>query len=346
MPVRSDGAPDSGTGHEAGGHQTSVDSARPRSRHPAALAAVVRSAATQTGIGPVAEYQVIQRGYEDLNLYLATSAGAGYVLKIFSQARSAADVARTLDLLRAATAAGVAHPQVLAGADGKFLLRGAHGGGWRAILMQRSAGRSIYDQRRPPNSAELAALLYQLTLLHASDYRPPFRMDDWSVDNAPGMLASVERHIDGHWRQFIQQAVAEFFALDRSALTSGLIHGDVTTGNVLVGADAGVELIDYSCANRSPVVFDLAVVVVNLLDSSPDGIRDRLSTVTAAYQQAGGQLNQADIGALPAVVAVSAAMEYLGAVHERVHNGDHTEENQYVESLGLRALRLLPAPAG
>src|SRR6185503_5414549 len=105
----------------------------------------------------------------------------------------------------------------LAGADGRFLLSGPDGGGWRAVLMHRSAKRSIYDEQRVPTAGELASLLRQVALLHASDYCPPFHLDDWSVDNAPAMLTSVRHDIDSGWRTFIQQAIAEFGALDRSA---------------------------------------------------------------------------------------------------------------------------------
>src|SRR6202044_2786243 len=98
--------------------------------------------------------------------------------------------------------------------------------------------------------------------------------------------------------------------LDFAALPHTLIHADPPVGNVRLGPDGQITVLDFALANRWPRLQELAVIAASLLHGSPDALPVRMRRVARLYEAAGPPpLTTAEEAALPAFGRAAAAME-------------------------------------
>jgi Ser/Thr protein kinase RdoA (MazF antagonist) len=306
----------------------------PAGRAGTSLPGLVAHVARQYGLGDVHGWQVLTTGYEDCNIDLRAER-ARVVVKVFSGSR-AGIAGRTAGLITRAQAAGVRHPALHRDPAGS-LVHGyqAH----QVIVMDFAPGRSLYDLRRAPRDDELAAVLAQAVRIHAIDARPEFVFDPWAITNLVPAVARVGGQLDPQLRRLVNQAITETARIDRQALPGALIHADLTKGNVLIGPDGAVTVLDFAAANRFPRVQELAVIAANLTHGAPDPLPDRIEAVAAMYSAAAPvPLTGAEHDALRAFGLAAAAMELLGALSER-QSGNHSPETGYLIGLGTAGLR-------
>lgn len=297
---------------------------------PAQLAAHV---ARHYNLGSPGSSTTLTTGYEDCNIDLQASR-ARVVVKVFSPQRAAL-AARTVRLIASAQAAGVRHPRLHHDSAGNLVHRYA---GHQLIVMDFDPGRSLYDLRRPPSPAELAAVITQAARIHAIDEHPDFVFDPWAITNIGPMAAETSRHVSPRLRRLVGQAVTKTARIDRTALPSALIHADLTKGNVLIGADGQATILDFAVANRLPRVQELAVIAANLTHGAPDPVPARADAIAASYSASVPvPLSRAEHKALHAFSLAATAMELLGALREW-HNGNHSPETEYLISLGTAGL--------
>lgn len=255
-------------------------------------------------------------------------------MKVFSPQRAAL-AARTVRLITSAQAAGVRHPRLRRDAAGDLV---HHYAGQQLIVMDFDPGRSLYDLRRPPSPPELAAIIGQAARIHAIDEHPESVFDPWAITNIGPMAAEASRHVGPSLRRLVGRAVTETARIDRAALPSALIHADLTKGNVLIGADGEVTILDFAVANRLPRVQELAVIAANLTHGAPDPVPARAEAIAAAYSAcAPAPLTGAEHEALRVFSLAATAMELLGALRER-HSGNRSPETEYLISLGTAGL--------
>ena len=140
-------------------------------------------------------------------------------------------------------------------------------------------------------------------------------------------------------RRIVDRAISETAPIDRQALPGALIHADLTKGNVLIGPDGEVTVLDFGVANRFPRVQELAVIAANLTHGAPDPLPARIEAIAAMYSAAAPvPLTGAEHDALRAFGLAAAAMELLGALSEW-QSGNHRPETAYLIGLGTAGLR-------
>ena len=306
----------------------------PAGRAGTGLPGLVAHVARQYCLGDVHGWQVLTTGYEDCNIDLRAER-ARVVVKVFTGSR-AGIAARTAGLITRAQAAGVRHPVLHRDPAGSFV----HGHqAHQVIVMDFVPGRSLYDLRRAPRGDELAAVIGQAVRIHAIDARPEFVFDPWAITNLVPMAARAGGQLDPQLRRLVNQAITETARIDRQALPGALIHADLTKGNVLIGPDGKVTVLDFAVANRFPRVQELAVIAANLTHGAPDPLPARIETVAAMYSAAAPvPLTSAEHDALRAFGLAAAAMELLGALSEW-QSGNHSPETGYLIGLGTAGLR-------
>ena len=186
---------------------------------------------------------------------------------------------------------------------------------------------------------ELAAVIAQAVRIHAIGATREFVFDPWAITNIGPMAARVGDHLDPRLRRLVDQAITETARIDRTALPEALIHGDLTKGNVLIGADGEATILDFAVANRLPRVQELAAIAANLTHGSPEPVPARVEDIAAMYSAAAPvPLTMAEHDPLRAFGLAATAMELLGALQEW-HGGNHSTETQYLISLGMAGLR-------
>jgi len=309
--------------------------AGPAGRVSTSLPDLVEHVAGAYRLGPADEWSVLATGYEDCNIDLRAHR-ARVVIKVFAAGRPAGIAERTAALIADVTAAGVRHPRLHADADG----RRVHGyDGHRLLVMDFAPGQTFYDLGRPPDEAELARVVGQAALIHTVTARPEPVFDSWAIANLVPLAGQVGDLLDGEQRRLVDGAIDDLARLDVAALPEALIHADLTAGNVLLGPDGEITVLDFALANRWPRLQELAVIAASLLHGRPDALPARMDDVARLYESASPlPLTPAERAALPAFGRAAAAMELLGGLNQWRQGNCGPETDSLIE-IGTTGLR-------
>ena len=254
--------------------------AGPAGRVGTSLPELVEHVAAEYRLGDVGDWSVLATGYEDCNIDLRAGR-ARVVIKVFAAGRPAGIAARTAAIIAAVTAAGVRHPRLHADAAGGDV----HGyDGHRLLVMDFAPGQTFYDLGRPPDEAELATVVEQAAL-HSRRRRPPGARVRLVGHRQPGPAGRAGRRPA---RRASSAASSTGPSPSWPGSTSGpcpatLIHADLTAGNVLLGPDGEITVLDFALANRWPRLQELAVIAASLLHGSPEALPARMDQVARLY---------------------------------------------------------------
>lgn len=173
-------------------------------------------------------------------------------------------------MLDAIRATGAPAPEVLGVADDLLVLAAAaddgrlDGAAWQALAV------ALAKLHAP--TAEPYGWLYD----HAfSDVAiPNTRGDDWPAFWGAQRIAIHAAHVEPALARRLEHLAARLPALLPARPISVLLHGDLWGGNVLVGADAAITLIDPACYHGHR---EVDVAMLTLFDSPPAGFFDALA---------------------------------------------------------------------
>ena len=309
--------------------------AGPAGRVSTSLPALVAHAAADYRLGRAGYWSVLATGYEDCNIDLQAERGR-VVIKVFAVGRPPGIAQRTADVIAAVQRAGVRHPRLHADAAGQPV----HGyDGHQLLVMDFAPGQTFYDLGRPPDQAELARVVGQAARIHACDLRPEPVFDSWAIDNLVPLAGQVGDLLDTEQRRLVDDAVASMAQVDFWSLPVTLIHADLTGGNVLLGPDGAITVLDFALANRWPRLQELAVIAASLMHGAPGTLPERLAAVARLYSAAeAGPLTPAEEAALPAFGRAAAAMELLGGLNQW-RQGNRGPETDLLVEIGTTGLR-------
>jgi len=309
-------------------------SAGPAGRVGTSLPELVEHVAAEYRLGPVGDWSVLATGYEDCNIDLRAGR-ARVVIKVFAAGRPAGIAARTAGIIAAVTAAGVRHPRLHAdAAGGDVHSYDRH----RLLVMDFAPGQTFYDLGRPPDEAELAKVVAQAALIHATQARPEPVFDSWAIANLVPLAGQVGHLLDARQRRLVDGAIAAMAEAGFWSLPVTLIHADLTAGNVLLGPDGDVTVLDFALASRWPRLQELAVIAASLMHGSPGALPSRLDAVARMYSAAGpAPLTPEEEAALPAFGRAAAAMELLGGLNQW-RQGNRGPETDLLIEIGTAGL--------
>ena len=316
------------------GDATLGTSAGPAGRVGTSLPALVAHVAAEYELGDVSDWSVLATGYEDCNIDLRTLL-TRVVIKVFAVGRPEGIAARTAALIDAVREAGVRHPRLHADAAGSQV----HSyDGHRLLVMDFAPGRTFYDLGRPPDPAELARVIEQAVRIHACPAHPEPVFDSWAIANMVPLAGQVGDLLDARQRRLVDDAIAAMAEAGFWSLPVTLIHADLTAGNVLLGPDGELTVLDFALANRWPRLQELAVIAASLLHGSPGSLPSRLDAVARMYSAAApAPLTPAEEAALPAFGRAAAAMELLGGLNQwrQGNRGPETDSLIEIGTAGL-----------
>jgi Ser/Thr protein kinase RdoA (MazF antagonist) len=258
------------------------------------------------------------------------------VVKVFAAGRPSWIAHRTADLITRARAAGVRHPRPYPDAAGRLV---HEYDGHQMIVMDFVQGRTFYDLGRPPCAAELAAVVEQAVRIHSVDAHPEPVHDPWAIANLAPLAGQVRGLLDDEQRRLVEAVISDLSGVDWAALPEALIHADLTAGNVLLGDDGTISVLDFALANRWPRLQEIAVIAASLLHGSPEPIASRMSEVAALYSSlAPSPLTGVEREALHVFGRAAAAMELLGGLAQW-QQGNRGAETKSLIQIGTTGLR-------
>jgi len=310
-------------------------SAGPAGRVSTSLPELVTHVAADYRLGDVVDWSVLATGYEDCNIDLRTGR-TRVVVKVFAVGRPAGIAGRTAGVIDAVREAGVRHPRLHTDAAGNDV----HSyDGHQLLVMDFAPGRTFYDLGRPPDQAALARVVEQAVRIHACEARPEPVFDAWAIANLVPLAGQVGDLLDASQRHLVNDAISAMAAAGFWSLPVTLIHADLTAGNVLLGPDGELTVLDFALANRWPRLQELAVIAASLMHGSPGTLPARLDAVARMYSAAApAPLTPEEEAALPAFGRAAAAMELLGGLNQW-RLGNRGPETDSLIDLGTAGLR-------
>jgi Ser/Thr protein kinase RdoA (MazF antagonist) len=175
--------------------------------------------------------------------------------------------------------------------------------------------------------------------IHACPARPERVFDSWAIANLVPLAGQVGDLLDTGQRRLVDDAISAMAAAGFWSLPVTLIHADLTAGNVLLGPDGELTVLDFALANRWPRLQELAVIAASLMHGSPLPLPARLDAVARLYSAAGpAPLTPEEEAALPAFGRAAAAMELLGGLNQW-RQGNRGPETDSLIDLGTAGLR-------
>lgn len=299
------------------------------------LPGLVAHVAGEYGLGTLRHWSVLATGYEDCNIAMRLDPFR-VVVKVFTAGRPPWVACRTADLITRARAVGVRHPRLHPDAAGRLV---HEYDGHLMIVMDFVPGRTFYDLGRPPSGPELTAVVEQAVRIHSIDAHPEPVFDPWAIENLVPLAGQVRGLLDDEQRPLVDAAIHGITSLDWPALPQALIHADLTAGNVVLGDDGSVSVLDFALANRWPRLQEIAVIAASLLHGSPEPIASRMTEVASLYSgMAPSPLTDLEWEALPVFGRAAAAMELLGGLAQWQQGNRGAETDSLIE-IGTTGLR-------
>jgi Ser/Thr protein kinase RdoA (MazF antagonist) len=286
-------------------------------------------------LGDVANYRVIEVGYEDCNVKLDAGRGK-FLVKIFAKSRSGSEITRYSEILRVATDQGVRMPHLIRSAIGDVYKDET---GLEMVLLQYIAGKTFYELSRAPSHEELDKVLEQAARINGLKLRPTPLFDSWSVQNLEGIYEKIHHTLDRADLQLVDEARRRFRSVPLPALPHAFVHGDITKANTILSNDGKVYIIDFAVANWYPRIQELAVIGANLMHEVSTGHRPRevATKLVEAYQKHNA-LTSEEERHLPQYLIGAIAMEFLGGSSMKLQYGQSDETKYWIE-LGRKSLR-------
>jgi homoserine kinase type II len=208
-------------------------------------------------------------------------------------------------------------PAPLAARDGTTFFR--HGR--FAVSLLRDLPGSPARADDPGHAADVARLLARVHSAPTGGLAPRPRhprLRDLPFPDATGLPPELADWLP-RLRELRNEAIRFVRDLTASgrALTTGVVHGDVFPGNVLVDTGRATGLVDWEEADVDWQAYDLAISAWFFARTGPDVDRWALARFVAAYRAAGGPVPPAEDDLLVPFIGVKRVLEVLRAPTDR-----------------------------
>ena len=299
------------------------------------LTTVLTEITTEFGLGSYRSHELIPIGYEDLNLKVEVDYGI-YLVKIFAQSRTQADISRYVRIIESVLNAGILHPKMFTHGSGRYIYR-PRKTILQLVVMEWLDGSSYWDLGEKPTTQERSELIASAAKINLLPYKPSFTYDSWAINNFGNEYRINSQYLSTSNNSAVSSVLGEFEAIDHQSLPHCLVHGDLISTNV-IKTSHGLYFIDFSVANYLPRVQELAVLLCDLLfDASA------ITNAVALYNEALDEyqkhikLERIELDVLPTYIRAAHAMHILPA-SKFMAQGEDTYENRHWLNLGRAGL--------
>src|SRR3989344_7365476 len=300
---------------------------------------VVGRLCTAYRVGELTDFSVIDVGYEDCNVVIATQKDK-YVAKIFSKGRTPQDITRYSTIMEKAVEAGINHPPLLKTHEGDVVFTDTKANSISLVLMKFIKGKTFFELDRTPNEEELKAIIEQAARINNINHHPSYIFDSWAIPNIQIMFDKIKPFLKQEDIPLVEKTIARYNEIPIKTLPRCLVHGDLIKTNILKAENGDIYILDFSVANWYPRIQELAVITANLLHDVTNSmsLTDRTELVANEYDKF-NKLTPEERKWLYPFALAGVAMGLMGAHQEKHINRNGGEETEYWLKLGREGLK-------
>lgn len=304
------------------------------------LFGLLQKVAADYDLGGLIAYDIIQIGYEELNVRVTTTRQT-VVVKIFSKDKTYDVVHSYIRGWGEFSHIGIPVPKLLEHRDGPVYEAQGKVNSLYLCVMEYFDGQSFTDLE--PTEEDFRALTYYLARINTLSFKVTSSYDSWGTANLVREFEAKIHHLDYHDLHLIRPTVEAFRVVDFSLFRKCIIHGDLQRNNVLKNAIGEYCILDLGCMTFGIAAVDLAIFLA-LFCFNPERMEtsSRISQVVINEYMRQHDLTQVELNAIPLLIEATYAA-YLIASSYALSVGDSSQQSQDWLSLSREALRQLRA---
>jgi Ser/Thr protein kinase RdoA (MazF antagonist) len=291
-------------------------------------------------LGDIISHQIIETGYEDYNVVLGTENGK-YFLKIFSNERSDELAVDLVNRATVAVEAGIATPKIYPNQRGELLSLVEVGDSrFRLTLTDYIDGQDFYSLQQKPTDDELTQIVQIAADLQKIDYQPLFVYDSWAISSFAEEFEKKQKLLSSEHLELVRPVYEKFKKFDYDGLPKGYTHGDMIVTNLIKDEAGKIWLVDYSVANYTVRLNEIAVICCDVATRAGDeaGSRRRIAQTFEAWCEKVGA-TEFEKESFPLLLDVINAIHIMNASVIKTA-GNNSVENEYFLKAGLFGLSL------
>lgn len=288
-------------------------------------------------IGHFVAFEIIEMGYEDVNLKLVTTKGR-YFVKIFSEKRDNMECLRLINIVKSAIDKGVSHPQILKQDVGYIFRNQYEQFNIRLAVFEWIDGKTFFEMKRNPSTQELKEIIKIASILKKVDYKPAELYDNWALINFQQELMKARKHLESKDLKTLDSLLKQFEKVNIKELPYSLVHGDLISTNIMKTKDK-IYFVDFSVANYYPRIVELAILMSDVMfdATGKTSVESYYKLLTSEYQKY-VTLEKEELELLPLFIKLAHAMHLVRATREKAE-GRNSTENEYWLKLGKKGLQ-------
>lgn len=288
-------------------------------------------------IGSYISYDIVQMGYEDLNIIIETNKGK-YFAKLFGSYRDENECKRYVDIMLKVLVEGVSHPKLYKSSRGYLHEIKINKSVIRLCLMEYIKGKTFYELEAELTVEEIKFLANQATIINQIDIKPEFIYDQWAIVNFCKEYEDKGKYLSNEDREILEPLYNKFLSYNINKLPHCFVHGDILRTNVIKTDDGKLYIIDFAVSNYYPRIIELVILYCFFIDINNFQKTDQIFAIVVDEYQKKLQLTSNEINELPFFIELAHVMHLLEANYQKVAEKNNSVENEYWLELGRKGL--------
>jgi len=288
-------------------------------------------------IGSCISYNIVEMGYEDLNIIIQTNQGK-YFSKFFASFRNENECERYVGIMLEALNAGVNHPKLYKSSQGYFHKIIINKNILRLCLMEYIRGKTFYELEIDPTIKESKLIANQAAIINQIKIKPEFIYDQWAIVNFCEEYKKKGKYLNNEDKKLLSSLYNKFLNYDINKLPHCFVHGDILRTNVIKTDEGKLYIIDFAVSNYYPRIIELAVLYCFFMDTNDFYKTEKMFEIVMTKYQKTIKLTTDEIAELPFFLKLAHAMHILQANYQKVIENNTSTENEYWLELGRKGL--------
>lgn len=273
-------------------------------------------------------YNVIEQGYEDLNLKLVTNKGK-FLLKVFNKERKDDECSDIVNRFLDAKCHGVSVPSIFLNKNKQIITnKKIKDINLKLFLMEFINGSDFTKLGRTLVKDEIYQLVQNMKKLNQINNIYKKIYNAWEVNNFAVEYENSFDLLDEDIKNELNPIYNKFKLINFDKLPIAYIHGDINSGNTMKDNNGQIILLDFCTSNYSNRINELLTICGSSLIIDTTSENNTKQNINAIFNIWCQEFNATELEKkyFPFLLLVQTALNYLQAYCEN-KKGNQTAEN-------------------